>query len=472
MSYNRPELREKIEKWFELHADEMIKDLGRIISVKSVKSQAAAGAPYGKGSRASIDLARAMLERRGYAVSMYKDMIISADIGPGFPKMGILAHLDVVPEGEGWDSDPFEMVIKNGRIYGRGATDNKGPSVAAMYAMYCANDLCPELRHGFRLLLGSGEECGCEDITQYLAENKPPAHVFTPDAEYPIVNVEKGRLAPFFEAYWERDTSLPRIVSLIGGKTLNVVPNRAEAVIEGFSLDDVLGFCSDFSAATGASISAVDDGGRLLVVSEGVATHAAMPQHGVNAQTALIKMLSSMPFASSKGFEYIRALNRLFPHGDYLGKAFGIAMSDQIAGELTLSFGVIRFSEYELSGNFDSRTPACADDVDLPGMTRSAFEREGFLVKSLSTTKAHHTPEGDPFVQTLLGIYEHYTGRPRNCLAVGGQTYVHSIPGGVAFGCAMPGAGNNIHGANEFISIEDLLVSAKMFAHAILETCG
>jgi len=176
--------------------------------------------------------------------------------------------------------------------------------------------------------------------------------------------------------------------------------------------------------------------------------------------------------SDSKGFGYIKALNRLFPHGDYKGSALGIAMGDDISGDLTMNFGVLRFSEYELAGNIDCRTPACADEIDLSGVIRAAMENKGLRITNSDMNRCHHTPGDSPFVRSLLRIYEEYTGEPGRCLAIGGQTYVHEIPGGVAFGCEMPGADNHIHGVNEFIEAEQLIISAKMFAHAIIDICG
>ena len=471
MNVNRAQTMRRIEDWFGLHRDEMIEDLGRLLAINSVRSAAENGAPYGSGPRAALALARSMLEERGFAVSDFEDIIITADLGPSPPLMGILAHLDIVAAGDGWETDPFAMTIKDSRIYGRGATDNKGPAVASMYAMYCARDLFPELQSGFRLLLGSGEEVGCLDIAQYIEKNDPPPNVFTPDADYPVVNIEKGRITPFFRASWEKYAELPRVISIVGGKTTNVVPGSAEAIVEGFSFDEADKYCLEYSSKTGAVISAREDGGQMIITAEGVSTHAASPHLGINAQTALVEMLSAMPFARSAGFEYIRALNRLFPHGDYLGRALGIAMSDEKSGELTVNFGVLNYTMVDFTGNFDSRTPACADKADLPGMVQTALLREGITMTDHTLSHCHHTPEESPFVRTLLSIYEEYTGGAGECLAIGGQTYVHEIPGGVAFGCEFPGADNSIHGAGEFIGVEQLLISAKMFAMAIIDMC-
>jgi succinyl-diaminopimelate desuccinylase len=338
--------------------------------------------------------------------------------------------------------------------------------------MYCARELCPELKHGFRLLLGSGEETGCKDIEQYLSKNDPPPNVFAPDADFPLVNVEKGRFVPVFNASWSEEHALPRVLSITGGKTTNVVPDRAEAVVEGISKDEAEPFCREYSAKTGTRLSAREHGAKLIITAEGKAAHAAMSFNGNNAQTALTAMLGAMPFADGTGQDYIRALGRLFPHGDCHGGAFGIAMSDEVSGELTINFGVLAYTVTDLTGNFDSRTPACADSVDLVEITRDKLQSEGLQMTYSDISRCHHTAESTPFVQTLLKLYEEYTGNPGECLIMGGSTYVHEIPGGVAFGCNMPGVDNKIHSSNEFISIDHLVMSAKMFAMAIIDMCG
>ncbi|MDR2569919.1 MAG: Sapep family Mn(2+)-dependent dipeptidase [Oscillospiraceae bacterium] len=472
---NKVDLRAKINDWFDTHSNEMISDLGKLIAINSVKSKSEDGAPHGIESRAVLTLAQSMLEERGFEVSVFEDMMITTQYGNKSPLMGILAHLDIVACGEGWDTDPLKMTEKDGVLYGRGVMDNKGPAIAAMYALYCAREICPQLSHGVQLLLGSCEETGMDDILGYVKKNTPPPNVFTPDAAFPLVNIEKGRFMPVFGAKWEKDTALPRIVSIMGGRTPNVVPNHAEAVIEGISIKEAEVFCREYSDKTDVTISVKPDSNNddvLIVTAEGIASHASLPERGNNAQTALINMLTAMPFAMSKGFEYLCTLNRLFPHGDYHGTAFGIDMSDEITGRITVNFGVLRYSELEFSANFDSRTPECADEVDLLSMTRETLEREGINITYHEIAGCHHTPENSDFVQKLLRIYEDYTGQPGKCMSMGGLTYVHDIQGGVAFGCTMPNDDNKVHGANEFIAIDQLILSAKMFTQAIIDMCA
>jgi len=475
---NRKQMYERIDAWFKVNKDDMIGDLGKLIEIKSVRGKSEKNAPYGIESRKALSLAQSMLEKRGFKMKLFEEMMITADYGPTPPLMGILAHLDIVAAGEGWDTDPFEMTLKNNIIYGRGVVDNKGPAIAAMYAMYCVRDICPELNQGFQIILGSGEETGFGDITQYLKKNTPPPNVFTPDAEFPVVNIEKGRFVPFFGAKWEKDTTLPRIVSIQGGTTPNSVPNYSEAEIEGFSLENALAFCKEYTEKSGVKLSVVNNKAEepspcfIKITAEGTSAHASLPERGNNAQTALIEMLAAMPFAESTGFEFLCKLNKLFPHGDYRGTAFGIDMSDELTGRITVNFGVLRFSELEFSGNFDSRTPACADDVDLYGITKAVFENNAMDLTYHEINGCHHTPEETGFVQKLLNVYEEYTGQPRKCLAIGGLTYVHDIPGGVAFGCVMPDDDNKVHGANEYISEEHLIRSARMFTQVIIDMCA
>ena len=466
--------RTQINEWFEKNSQSLIADLGKLIAVNSVKTQAQDGAPYGVASREVMNIAASMLEEKGFSVTEFEDMIITADLGSSPMVLGVLAHLDIVEAGEGWETNPFEMTIKDGKIYGRGAIDNKGPAVALMYALYCVRDICKTLKSGVRLILGTGEETGCDDIKKYLEKNEIPPNIFSPDAYFPVVNTEKGRFALSFGASWEKSTTLPRVVSVVGGSVANIVPNKAIVIVEGFDKGFVQKFISDsdICAKTGTTAVVEGDAQKLSITIEGKATHASTPEIGVNAQTALIEMLAAMPFSKSAGFEYLCKLNRLFAHKDYHGCAMGIKMSDEISGDLTVNFGVLQFTENGFTGGFDSRTPLCADKLNIEEIVTKALEKEGIGISESSISHCHHTDSGTEFVQTLLRVFEDYTGRSSECLTMGGQTYVHDIPGGVAFGSAMFGENYNIHGVNEWIGVDELINSAKMYTQVILDMCA
>jgi len=336
--------------------------------------------------------------------------------------------------------------------------------------MRCVKELGLELNSACRLILGSAEETGCGDIALYMEKNEMPEYVFSPDADYPLINIEKGRTVCYFEKKWQKEDVVPRIVSIEGGTTVNIVPNRATAVIKGMKAAAVAFNADLLRRNTGVEVETaeLDDGVQITCI--GKAAHAAHADQGLNAQTALVSLLYSLPL-KGEGYRAISALHGLIPHGDVYGRELNISQYDDATGRLTLNFGCLHLDETGLEGNFDSRTPICADDDDIEGKIRRAFAEKGIPVTSLSVVKSHFTPEDSPLVKTLLGIYKDFTGYNGVCLAVGGSTYVHEIEGGVAFGCVFPGKETNLHGANECIELEDLIISGKMFAKAIADIC-
>lgn len=471
MTKNKQALHQRIDDWFNTHTDEMIEDLAALVEINSVRGEAEPGAPYGAAPKAVLNLAARMLESHGLSVVNFEDRMISADIGSGAAELAILAHLDVVGVSDGWESDPFTLTERDGMLFGRGTSDDKGPATAAMYAMYAAAEINPALKKRCRIILGSAEETGCEDIGIYTAKNEMPPCVFSPDSNFPVVNTEKGRFVAEFSAKWDDSGELPRVTEITGGDTANIVPKVATAVVQGVDMGELVRLCREYSEKTGAQITAEGYNGTAIIAAEGVSAHASHPESGINAQTALLSLLAALPLAPGGAASYIKKLSELFPHGDWNGDAMSVKMADEISGELTLNFGVLKLNQGGFTANFDSRTPACADDADLPARVRATLTDAGLTVDDIDATKCHHTPADGPFVKTLLEIYEDYSDLPGECLALGGSTYVHGIPGGVAFGCELPGIDNRIHGANEFIGRDQLVMSAKMFTRAILEIC-
>ncbi len=469
---NDQSVRLRIDAWFDQHADALIKDVGRLIAVKSVAGEALAGKPYGEGPAAALETASAILNEKGFKADNFDNHVITADLNAYAPVLGILAHLDTVTVGDGWSSDPFSAKVRDGVIYGRGVIDNKGPATAAVYAMKAAREIAPELKKGCRLILGTAEETGHDDLTYYSKSNEMPPNVFTPDASYPVVNLEKGRLKPTFGASWEESKTLPRVAYIKGGETANVVPNYAEALVEGLPFAYIQALCVVISSKTGAIISAAPYHDGLKITSIGKSAHAMIPGEGLNAQTALLSVLAELPLAEGSCRNCINALNKLLPFGDTSGKALGVAMRDDISGELTLNFGVLSLDLTGFTANFDCRSPECATEANLDDVALKALIDRGFTISDVEKKLCHHTPRDSAFVQTLLKVYESYTGEKGECLALGGQTYVHDIDGGVAFGPAFPGVDNRLHGADEFVSVSDLILSAKMYTQIIIDMCS
>lgn len=465
------ELKEKISDWIDAHEQDLINDTARLVAIKSVRGAPAPGAPFGEGPARALDEALAICAGYGFPVKNYDGCVGTADMNALPAKLDILGHLDVVGEGEGWDTDPYTAVVRDGCLYGRGTDDDKGPIVAALLAMRCVRDLGIPLKYNTRLIMGTDEESGFADLPHYFSREKSAPNTFTPDSGFPVYNTEKGGYKPVFRAAWEKETAEPRVASLEGGFRINVVPGEAKAIVLGA---DATGIRDAVSAAAGkfgieAKIAQVPGGAEIRV--SGKQTHAAMPWDGNNGITALLGILDTLPLADCASTAAVKSLAAMLPHGDWLGKALGIAQGDALSGDLTVSFTLLTITETGLRGRFDSRVPICASDENCRLVVEKRFSEAGFSVAG-EMSKPHHTPADSAFVKTLLACYETFTGRKGECLQTGGGSYVHDIAGGVAFGAGMPGFNTNLHGANERMNIRDTLTAAKIFALAIAELCA
>lgn len=473
------EYREIIESYIDSHKEEMLNDIKALCRINSEKMPYREGMPYGEGVCAALGMALTMAEGYGFSVRNYDNYVGTADLNDKEPGLDILAHLDVVPAGEGWQvTAPFEPLEKDGKLYGRGTADDKGPAVAALYAMRAVKECGIPVSKNVRLILGTDEECGSSDIPHYYAEEKEAPMTFSPDASFPVINTEKGSLRGHFTAEWEKSEVLPRLCAIHAGLKINVLPGKAEAVFQGVSPEVLEAAMKEAEGAIGVHFEAeysdytVEKGDEMAKVTAiGEGAHAAHPDDGNNALTALVYLANRLPLAPCGQTKALKALEELIPHGDCRGKALGVQMEDEVSGPLTLVFSLLEVTETGLEGWFDSRCPICANEENVLKPVKAAMEEKGFQFLSDSMNLPHHVPGDSHFVQTLLKVYEAYTGRKGECQSTGGGTYVHDLKNGVAFGASMPETDNRMHGADEFAVIDELMISAKIFAQAIVELC-
>ena len=466
--------KEKIEAYMETHRQELVADVCELCRINSERMPAEEDMPYGPGAAECLDAALDMAEGYGFETVDYDGYVGCVDFDSTLPKqLDILAHLDVVPAGEGWTvTEAYAPVEKDGKLYGRGSSDDKGPAVAALYAMRCVKELGIPLKKNVRLILGTDEECGSSDIRYYYSKEKEAPMTFSPDGEYPVVNVEKGRLAGHFTARYEPSGTLPRLVKIEAGVKTNVVPGKAKAVVEGLDQTVLAQKAAELESRTGVKFELEPEGACCTVTAIGEGAHASTPEEGNNALTGLLAYICSLPLAASRQMELVRHLEALMPHGDVHGTALGVDMEDQVSGRITLAFSILKVDDSEIDGQFDSRVPVCGNEENVLKVIMSNMADKGFALLNDSMTPPHQVSGDSAFVRTLLGVYERYTGQKGECLAIGGGTYVHSLKNGVAFGASMPGTDNRMHGADEFAVVDELVVSAAMFAQIIVELCG
>lgn len=452
--------------------DAMMDDLFALLRINSERddSQADSKHPFGPGPVKALEHFLAMAERDGYKIRNIDNYAGDFEFGEGDEVLGIFAHLDVVPAGSGWDTDPYEPVIKDGRLYARGSSDDKGPTMACYYALKIIKELGLPVSKKVRFIVGTDEESGWGDMDYYFAHNglKDPDFGFSPDAEFPIINGEKGNITEYLHFAGENDGAF-QLLSFKAGLRDNMVPESATATFTAnSSLADLQDKLAAFTSAEGLTAELTQDGDVYRVTLIGKSAHGSTPEAGINGATYLATFLNQFNFAgAAKAYLNVTA-NVL--HRDFAGKKLGVAYTDAKMGALSMNAGVFTFDRHSddntITLNF--RYP----QGTTPQAIKEQLETlEGVTCVTLSDHEhtPHYVPADDPLVATLLSVYEKQTGLKGYEQVIGGGTFGRLLERGVAFGAMFPGYVNTMHQANEFADVEDLYRAAAIYAEAIYE---
>ena len=453
----------KLDAIIESMRDDMVQTLQKWIRIPSVKAEAQPGAPFGAEIRRALDAAAEDCERLGFDTRIFDGYALHADLGEGddLEALGILAHLDVVPEGDGWKYPPYGAVIDGGRMYGRGTSDDKGPAVAALYAMKAVQTAGIPLRRKVRLILGCDEESGSECMHYYKKVAVMPRSGFSPDASYPIINIEKGILRVVLNGKLSTDGL--RVISFHTGQRPNVVPGKASALVAGGP--ELVRQTAEAAARLDLPVTAQDNGdGTVELTAIGINGHAAYPELARNAIGELLLVLRELGVQGA-----LRALADKVGT-EYYGQSMQIALEDCISGKLTCNMGIIRADENGVSATLDIRYPVMTNPAMVVKNIRAAFP--DFDVQPGDPNEPHYIPESSELVQRLLDAYCEVTGYERKCLYTGGGTYARELEEGVAFGAGFPQDEDLAHQANEYIDLDGLIKNVKIFASAIVKLAG
>ena len=444
--------------------ESIIDAITRWIKIPSVKSAATDNAPFGEEVRKALETALTDAETMGFTVRNFDNYVGDVSMGPtGVDPFAILAHLDVVPVGDGWTVDPFGAEIQGDKIYGRGTSDDKGPAIAALFAMKAVADAGIPLRREVRLILGCDEESGWDCMKHYKEHCDMPKTGFSPDASFPIINTEKGMLGLNLTAPYCNEGLCIEKINV--GERPNVIPGIATALIKG---DDALiekanALASDM--CVDVKCEKVEDG-MFEMVSTGIPGHSAYPEHAKNAIGQLLLMLRAL---GAKGA--IKTMANCVGM-EYNGAGLGVQCSDHTSGPLTCNLGILRYdAQNGLFANLDIRYPILINQDALEKTIVAALGTD-ITVKVRSSKKPHHVAPNSTLVTMLLDAYHEVTDRPRECIATGGGTYARCLEEGVAFGSAFPEDEELAHQAGEYLSIEGIMTNVRIFARAIEKLCG
>lgn len=454
----------------EARKDDLINDARAYLQIKSVLDETTKSdyAPFGKGINDAFNHLLQLGEDSGFQVKNLDGYAGHIELpGSGEEIVGVLCHVDVVPEGDGWSSDPYGAEIRDGRIYARGALDDKGPTIAAFYAMKIVKELGLPLKKNVRMIIGTDEESDWRCVEHYFKHEKMPTVGFAPDADFPIIYAEKGiiDLKLKHTADIKEESHGMKLKSFHAGRRFNMVPDLAVAtVIVNEEIEDINKLFTDFLTRANVSGEYKYLNNEYMFSVKGKSAHAMEPNNGVNAGIVLASFLHTLQI-NGKGAHFVSTIDQIFKD-DTRGGKLQIAFSDDISGDLTVNLGIISFEDEAGEIGINIRYPVTgnADKV------KAGFEQiDGFELNLFNDSKPHHVDEKHPLIKTLQRVYEEQTGEKAELIAIGGGTYARSLDAGVAFGPLFPGRPDVAHQKDEYIEIEDLLKATAIYAQAIYE---
>ncbi|SDH95763.1 succinyl-diaminopimelate desuccinylase [Planococcus glaciei] len=445
----------------EKRRDQIIEELQSLIAIPSVLSEdATPEAPFGTEVKRALHWFMDKGEERGYRVKNVANVAAHLEIGEGEELLGILGHVDVVPAGAGWTKEPFGGEVEGGKLYGRGSIDDKGPTIAAWTALNMVKEAGFEFDKRIRLIIGTDEESGFRCVDRYFETEEMPTIAFAPDADFPIINAEKGIASlAFSKKEWMQPDALQSFAS---GKRTNMVPDLAEAIVDGSLADwqtQFDEFCSKHKVA--GTCEQMEEGVKLAV--HGKSAHAMEPDDGVNAGILLAVFLKDQLAGDGKEFTAFVADNF---YNDSRGRRFGLDYTDDISGDTTFNAGILKFEQDKLA----TVEVSMRYSISYPFEEKMADAKtDAFSMEIRSNSTPHYVDENDPFIRTLQNAYEKQTGNTADLLSIGGGTYARVLQKGVAFGMLFPGEKDVAHQADEFVDIDNLIKATAIYAEAIYQ---
>ena len=443
--------------WIDAHSQELVSALQTCLSFPTVRDDATAceGAPFGIAIRQCLDSTLALARDLGLETKDLDGYCGCVDFGEGEEQLGILAHLDVVPEGNGWKHPPYGGVIEDGVLYGRGALDDKGPAIAALFALAAVKESGLKMHRRVRLILGCDEESGMGCLEHYAKVEPFPDLSFSPDAEYPLVNSEKTIYGSVYEKAYAS------AIRVKAGTVSNAVPGEAECFIP---LTPEVVSSAKVPEGFSAEVTAAEGGATLRIL--GKAAHASMPEFGKNAFLAALDMMAQLPLPAADT-ETVSALAKVLGF-DLHGELLGLDCEDA-SGRLTMNVGVVEWDETGIHRlTVDIRAPNSANIDDITAKLQAGFGSGGLSEISHNASPGYYVSPDSELVQALMGVYRDHFHDDRQPMAIGGGTYARHLTNAVAFGPERPGVEAPIHMPNERISIEHLIDDAKIYADAII----
>ena len=448
-----------LEKWMEL------------AKIPSIKSEAAPDAPFGVNCRKALETAASYFNSDGISNRIYnEDGYALAHFGKGNKTIGLFSHSDVVPVGDDWlYTKPFEPIIKDGALIGRGVEDNKSGIIASLCVMEFLRDNNIPFNSHLQLFIGSDEECGMGDMDGFLKNHPMPEISIVPDADFPCSVGEKG----IYHFMIRSKTEFSDIIEICGGEAYNIV---LDSVVAKIKFSEPL--YAELNKKKKDTVAVVSDENFIYVLAKGIAKHASIPEGSVNAAFLLFGVLAECESLNGSDRETLRNAAALI--SDYYGSGIGVTNNDPTFGKMTCVNGMIRTEESKLCVSFDVRYGSSLDPQYLECTSESTVNTLGFEIIYKDNRAGFEIPKENIMPQIFEDIFCEVTGERKKRVLMSGGTYARRLNNAFSIGTfyisperkdkvlQMPDGHGGAHQCDEMIDIDGFFEGTRILLHYIL----
>ncbi|MHB8634936.1 MAG: Sapep family Mn(2+)-dependent dipeptidase [Fimbriimonadaceae bacterium] len=451
---------EAAQNWLRAHETELLADYQAMLRIPSLESEALPKAPFGKANREALDLALALSVKYGFKTADIEGYCGYAEFGKGEKMIMSLGHLDVVPTGPGWKYPEFGAEIHDGYVYARGATDDKGPTMASFYAMRALMAVAPDLGVRFRQVFGCNEESGFKCVARYVETEELPTWGIAPDSGWPLCHAEKGITSLVVSApLYRGDVEL---LDIGGGQRPNIVIDKVVARLKvgPAAIADVK---EKVAGYWDANVTTKWEGEVLTIEARGKAAHGSTPFMGDSAATRAFRFFFSI--APTDAQEYFERL-LMVTHPSGVG--LGIHGRDDETGDLTSNVGILSTESGTIRLLANIRYPATWKGEHVEERSTAFFKKadSSWSVTQLGDSPSLYFPLSSPLIKTLVDAYRAETGDTAEPFTMGGGTYARAVPNMVSVGTCWPGDGR-AHETDERLKVEHLFKASRIYAHML-----
>lgn len=439
----------------------MLNDIAYLVEVPSIRdlSTKGLGSPFGENIKIAFHRFLEIANKLGFTCENDEGYAAHAEIGEGEEYVGVLAHLDVVDVQniEEWETEPFSMIVKNNKIFGRGVNDDKGPLIAALYAAKILKDMNVKWKRKVRVIVGGAEETTWECMEHYFKKHSQPALGFSPDGNFPIVNGEKGILG--IKVSFKGEDTGEEICSIESRNKVNYVCDDLRVIFKTKNIDNILSYSKNAH-----EILLGDD--EVTLIYKGKTSLSRNPQRGKNAMFLFVRDFYDFHF-KEKGIVNMMNFIKDCLLDDFYGEKIGLYREDKEMGKSSICPMTIKWKNGKGEMSLDYRYPKNIEPTEIKNRLYELAKEYNFDVDFEREKKLLYVSNDSELIMALKEAYKKVMNEEADAITKGGASYARVLKNGVAFGATFEGEEPNPHMPNENMSIDSLMKATEIYCEAL-----